>query len=213
MEYVNIFQGDFIMGLGPLFNLAAKFLGGAGASPQPANIKMTEAEQKSTTPIEQVNAALPKNQEDLNLQQQLHAATEPDPAKAVVVSKDQGFSNQELLEIAEKRAKEDPNFHAALMKASIPNHGVKIEISSGTIQKVLTFLQQPSLLKDKFENFLTTPMDKSLTESFGQYLKRIEPLLKIATPRIENYLTKLDDLTKQKISNPADTSNTAPNPA
>jgi hypothetical protein len=212
LEYVNIFQGDFIMGLGPLFNLAAKFLGGAGASPQPATIQKTEVEQKPATALEQVNAAVITPPEQLNLQQQLHAATEPDPAKAVVVSKDQGFSNQELLEIAQKRAKEDPNFHAALMKASIPNHGVKIEISSGTIQKVLTFLQQPSLLKDKFENFLTTPMDKSLTESFGQYLKRIEPLLKIATPRIENYLTKLDDLRKQKISNPANTQAPTSNP-
>lgn len=67
------------MGLGPLFNLAAKFLGGAGASPQPANIKRTEAEQKSTTPIEQVNAAVVNktNPQELN---QLHARPNIIPA-------------------------------------------------------------------------------------------------------------------------------------
>jgi hypothetical protein len=41
LEYVNIFQGDFIMGLGPLFNLATKFLG-SGAAQQPATIERTE---------------------------------------------------------------------------------------------------------------------------------------------------------------------------
>lgn len=207
MEYVNILQGDFIMGLPSIFNLVSKFLIPSSQGATTVQRTEAEAEQKPLTSIDRGNAAVTREtnqQEDPNLKQQLHATVEPDPAKAVVV-----VSNEKLLDMA----KEDPNFHAALMKASIPNHGVKIEISSGTIQKVLTFLQQPSLLKDKFENFLTTPMDKSLTESFGQYLKRIEPLLKIATPPIENYLAKLNDPTIQKNLNPANAQATAPNPA
>lgn len=46
------------MGLNPLLGMAMKFLGGAGASSQPANIKRTEAEQKPATALEQVNAAV-----------------------------------------------------------------------------------------------------------------------------------------------------------
>jgi hypothetical protein len=45
------------MGLGPLFNLAAKFLG-SGAAQQPATIERTEAKKQPTTPLEQVNAAV-----------------------------------------------------------------------------------------------------------------------------------------------------------
>lgn len=73
MEYVNIFQGDFIMGFGSLFNLATKFLGNTGASQQPAAIQREpQKQQPPTTALEQVNAAVREtNPQELN---QLHAA-------------------------------------------------------------------------------------------------------------------------------------------
>lgn len=194
------------MGVNPLLGMAMKFLRGAGAS-QPTTPR-TEPE------LEQVNAAVTRetNQQNLNLQQQqLHAAVEPESVKpaAVVVSGNQEISNQELLAMAQKRAEGNPEFHAALMKASIPDDGIKIGISKDTIQKVLTFVE-PLLsdFKGNFEKFLTAPLDKS----FPEYLKKIEPLLKIVIPTIEKYINKLDP-TIQKNLNPANAQATVPTPA
>jgi hypothetical protein len=57
LEYVNIFQGDFIM-VANLFGPILKQVLGAGASQQPATIQRTEVEQKPITALEQVNAAV-----------------------------------------------------------------------------------------------------------------------------------------------------------
>jgi hypothetical protein len=192
------------MGVNPFLGMVMNFL-----RPQ-QSIPRTEPE----TPLEQVNAAVTReNQQNLNLQQQqLHAAVEPEsvkPAAAVVVSGNQEISNQELLAMAQKRAEGNPEFHAALMKASIPDDGIKIGISKDTIQKVLTFLQP--LLADfrgNLDRFLTKPLDQSLPE----YLKKIEPLLGTVIPHIESYITTLSPTT-QKILNPANTQATAPNPS
>ncbi len=191
------------MGVNPFLGMVMNFL-----RPQ-QSIPRTEPE----TPLEQVNAAVTReNQQNLNLQQQqLHAAVEPESVKpaAVVVSGNQEISNQELLAMAQKRAEGNPEFHAALMKASIHDDGIKIGISKDTIQKVLTFVE-PLLfdLKGNLEKFLTTPLNKS----FPEYLKKIEPLLKIVIPHIESYITTLSPTT-QKILNPANTQATAATPA
>ena len=190
MEYVNIFQGDFIMGLAGLFGPILKQVLGGGASRQPEAIQREPQQQPPTTALEQVNAAVSEtNPQELN---QLHAA--PDVNNKISKTE---IPNEELLTEVKERMKKDRNFFAAVTANTIDNNlsnnGIDIKISQGAIQKVLTFVQ-PLLsdFKGNFDKFLTTPMDKSLPE----YLKNIEPLLKTVIPPIENYMKKFDPTLK-----------------
>jgi hypothetical protein len=154
------------MGLPSIFNLVSKFLIPSSQGATTVQRTEAEAEQKPLTSIDRGNAAVTREtnqQEDLNLKQQLHATVEPDPAKAVVVSGNQEIPNQELLAMAQERAKKDPAFNVALTKASIPD-GIEVKISKDTIQKVLTFAE-PFLpdFKGNLDRFLSKPFDKPTT--------------------------------------------------
>lgn len=195
------------MGVNPFLGMVMNFL-----RPQ-QSIPRTEPE----TPLEQVNAAVTReNQQNLNLQQQqLHAAVEPEsvkPAAAVVVSGNQEISNQELLAMAQKRAEGNPEFHAALMKASIPDDGIKIGISKETIQKVLTFIE-PFLrdVKGNLDKLLSKPFDKPTTgiELMEKFFSI--PLARKILDATGNYMGELSS--KAAVLHPEQTQATAATPA
>lgn len=203
------------MGFGSLLGLAKLF---TGAAQQPSTIQRTEVEQKPATALGQVNAAVTRetNQQNLNLQQQLHATVEPESVKAaeaVVVSHDQKFSNQELPEMAQKRAAGDPVLHAALMKASTPDDGIEVKISKDTIQKLLTFVE-PFLhdFKGNFDKFLSKPFDKPTTgiELMEKFFSI--PLARKILEATGNYMGELSS--KAAVLHPETTQAAiAPNPA
>ena len=177
--------------------LAAKFLGGAGASPQQSStIQRVEVEQKPVTSIDKVNAAVTR-ETNLNLQQQqLHATVEPESVKAaeaVVVSHDQKISNQELLEMAQKRAAGDPVFGVTLMlsaiRAELHDRGIEVKISPKAVESFKPVL---SAFKD---------LVKSLSPELN-----LQELVATAKPMLQA-------LSKAISSNPAGTPAAAANPA
>ena len=185
--------------------LAAKFLGGAGASPQQSStIQRVEVEQKPVTSIDKVNAAVTR-ETNLNLQQQqLHATVEPESVKAaeaVVVSHDQKISNQELLEMAQKRAAGDPVFGVTLMlsaiRAELHDRGIEVKISPKAVESFKPVL---SAFKD---------LVKSLSPELN-----LQELVATAKPMLQA-LSKamLQALSKAISSNPAGTPAAAANPA
>ena len=93
-------------------------------------------------------------------------------------------------------------------------NGIEVKISKDTFQKVLTVVK-PFLsdLKGNLDKFLSTPFDKPMTggEFFGQYLKKLEPLMKIVIPPIMNYLDKFP--TGQTSLNPANAETAIATPA
>ncbi len=138
MEYVNIFQGDFIMGVNALLNLATKFLGGAGASQQPIQKTEAEAEQKPATPLEQVNAAVREtNPQELN---QLHAASEQvttAPSTAAIMPEVLQNNKAEPLNVIKQQGEAAP--------------AIKLEISQKAVETLKPIL---SAFKDLVKSLL-----------------------------------------------------------
>ena len=196
--------------------LAAKFLGGAGASPQQSStIQRVEVEQKPVTSIDKVNAAVTR-ETNLNLQQQqLHATVEPESVKAaeaaeaVVVSHDQKISNQELLEMAQKRAAGDPVFGVTLMlsaiRAELHDRGIEVKISPKAVESFKPVL---SAFKD---------LVKSLSPELNlqELVATAKPMLQALSKAMLQALSKamLQALSKAISSNPAGTPAAAANPA
>jgi hypothetical protein len=154
LEYVNIFQGDFIMGLGSLLGLATKLFN-TGAAQQPATIQKIGVEEKPA--LEQVNAAVhPTNPQELN---QLHAALEQKttPNTAAITpavlenntlgtaSKQQDFAPAVKLEISQTAVNSLRPILSALkdlVKSILP--GLNLQEIAATAKPVLQALSQAS---------------------------------------------------------------------
>jgi hypothetical protein len=202
------------MGLPSIFNLVNKFLTPSSQGATTVQRTGAEAEQKSATPLE--HPVRETNLNELNLhQQKLHAPVEPESvqaAEAVVVSNDQQFSNKELLAMANKAAKEDPKFRAAMLEMAIPHDGIKIGISKETIQKVLTFIE-PFLrdVKGNLDKLLSKPFDKPTTgiELMEKFFSI--PLARKILDATGNYMGELSS--KAAVLHPEQTQATAATPA
>lgn len=119
------------MGLN-LLSLATKFLGGAGASQQPAAIQRTAEETKPASQLEQVNSAMSTNKPTLSN------------------SGEAKISNEDLLRELHERSKRDPSLSLSLlpevkqggqiqeatqpaMKVSTNSEGLALKVSQQTI--------------------------------------------------------------------------------
>ncbi len=130
MKYVNIFQGDFIMGLGSLLGpIFKQVLGGVGgrASQQPAAIKRT-AEETQPTPLEQVNAAVPETKNPQELKQ-LNAPEQITTAPSTAAIMPEVLQNAEPL--------------AATSQSEIkPTPAVKLELSQEALNSFKSIFSQ-----------------------------------------------------------------------
>ena len=151
------------MDLGNLFSpipILRQVLGGAGASPQPATIQKTNGERNPAAALEKVNADLPESRVDRDLPQQLHAALEPNSAKAEAHIPDNGIK-------------------VTISKDTIQK----------VLTVVEPFLSDFRGILDKFLSTpFDKPMTGG--EFFGKYLTKLEPLMEIVIPSIMNYLDK-----------------------
>ena len=126
MEYVNIFQGDFIMGLS-LFNLA-KGLFGAAASQQPIQKTEAEAEQKPET---QVNAAI---------------ITPPEQLRATANSISQAITPEIIQNpeapLAINQEKTSPGFQVTISQETMNNLQPILSKAVNTLKAILPFIEE-----------------------------------------------------------------------